>query len=540
VLPRGPAKSVRRAFIACPPAASNAGDANSFARRQSDAEFERRSFQRVLVREGVKPRWLATSGVLGSASWDADFGGYEKLRWMRREGLEKGTEEGSGPQPSLVVWGRAKNHRLGIPYAEGDLFQPTELPKIVLDRLIGDQGRRERVAQVSCGGSHTAILLDGGALYTVGHGLYGQLGLGQRIRRVSVPTRVRGVLGPEATASAARGTSVSLPPIQAIACGRYHCLAVTPDGRLFSWGGGKNGRLGTGTELRSFLPWPVGYVHEKVPGQPENVRRSLAVPSECRIVAVECGYHHSMVVSAAGRVYTCGWGAYGQLGHGSSADESSLLAVTFRDERGHPLQNLRIIKVASGDRHSLALTEDGRVYGFGSNEYGQLGLGPGTDETDGRKSTSSRDHIFPEPKLLNQGALERRRIVRVACGERHSVALSDSGEVICWGYGKNGQLGLGEKATMAPVPQILNDGPSPFGSRRVIDIACGHENTLFLTSENEIYVTGSGEYGLLGIGTGAPRVVFQPVRVNAPPGFRTEQVSMGHFHAAAWGSRSAS
>ncbi|KAK4532772.1 hypothetical protein CCYA_CCYA13G3629 [Cyanidiococcus yangmingshanensis] len=459
---------------------------------------------------------------------------------MRREGLEKGTEEGAGPQPSLVVWGRAKNHRLGIPYAEGDLFQPCELPKIVLDRLVGDQGRREQVVQVSCGGSHTAILLEGGALYTVGHGLYGQLGLGQRIRRVSVPTRVRGVLGPETSAGLSRRPSVSLPPITAIGCGRYHSLAVTSDGRLFSWGGGKNGRLGTGTELRSFLPWPVSHVHEKVPGQPENVRRSLAIPSECRIVTIECGYHHSMVVSASGTLYTCGWGAYGQLGHGSRADELSLLAVAFRDEHGNPIQNLKIVKVASGDRHSLALTDDGRVYGFGSNEYGQLGLSSEVEEVEEKKLAANRESIFPEPRLLHHGALAGRRIVLVACGERHSVALSDAGEVICWGYGKNGQLGLGEKTTIAPVPQVLNDASSLFGSRRVIDVACGHENTLFLTCENEIYVTGSGEYGLLGVGAEAPRTVFQPVKVSVPPGFQTQRATMGHFHAAAWGSRSLS
>ncbi|BAM79724.1 similar to UVB-resistance protein UVR8 [Cyanidioschyzon merolae strain 10D] len=456
---------------------------------------------------------------------------------MRREGLERGTEEGSELQPALVVWGRAKNHRLGIPYAEGDIFQPSELPKIVLDRLVSDRRTPNHVLQVACGGSHTAILLRNGALYTVGHGLYGQLGLGQRIRRVSLPTRVRGVLGPEAITNVGRSSAVALPPIEAVACGRYHTFAVSSDGRLFSWGGGKNGRLGTGTELRSFLPWPVSTVQEKVPGQPGNVRRSLAIPSECQIVAVECGYHHSVALSAIGVVYTCGWGAYGQLGHGSCNDEPSLLAVTFRDEHGNALPNLRIIKVASGDRHTLVLTDDGRIYGFGSNEYGQLGITMSCDQETAENPTS-KQCVFSEPRLLTGGALAGRRIAQIACGERHSVALSDQGEVICWGHGMSGQLGLGESITMTPTPQILNTRNSPLASRRVTGIACGHENTLFLVSDNEIYVTGSGEYGLLGIGAGAPRMAFEPVRVQLPPGFRVDRATMGHFHAAAWGYRS--
>ena len=474
------------------------------------------------------------------------------------------------------MWGRGKDHRLGLlmmaPMAH-DVMEPTVLPSSGIDRWYGALSARARVAQVSCGGSHTALVMRDGGLFTVGHGLYGQLGLGPRIRRTNGLMRVCGVVVPEhsgraeagagpgaptpttaaaaaaapstTTRVAAPATAVSMPPVRAVTCGRYHCLACTPDGHVYAWGGGKNGRLGTGVELRSFLPWPIDRVYEPVPGQPMNVRRSRNIPTECRVAAVECGYHHSLVLSTDGALFSCGWGAHGQLGHGVQQDEPSLLRVTFYDAAGRPDPSVKVARVAGGDRHTLALTTDGRVFGFGSNEFGQLGLS-GMPPPPPPSSPAELAHgpppyaarvgnAYPKPVQLQGGALAGRRIVYVACGERHSVALSDQGEVICWGHGASGQLGLGAGVTAAATPQLMQ-APTLRGSR-VVHVCCGHESTLFMTADKRLFVTGSGEYGLLGVGPQAPRVSFEPLQARLPPQVVIDGVAMGHFHASLWGVR---
>jgi hypothetical protein len=84
-------------------------------------------------------------------------------------------------------------------------------------------------------------------------------------------------------------------------------------------------------------------------------------------------------------------------------------------------------QVACGTHHTLALSENSEVFAWGAGEYGKLGIG------DEEKHTS--------PVLVEE--LQGKGVRAVACGGFHSVALSDTGSVYCWGGGDKGQLGLG-------------------------------------------------------------------------------------------------
>jgi alpha-tubulin suppressor-like RCC1 family protein len=90
------------------------------------------------------------------------------------------------------------------------------------------------------------------------------------------------------------------------------------------------------------------------------------------------------------------------------------------------LEGNKICEIKSGKEHNIVLTEQGALYSFGKGNFGSLGLG-GT--------------IFAaHPRLINK--LSTKKIVSIACGMYHTLALSHIGDVFSWGRGFEGQLGL--------------------------------------------------------------------------------------------------
>ena len=87
-----------------------------------------------------------------------------------------------------------------------------------------------------------------------------------------------------------------------------------------------------------------------------------------RVVAVSAGQHHSFALTAGGSVWSWGWGACGQLGHGGK--QSRLLP-----KRVEALAGQRVIAVSAGYSHSLALNGDGAVFTWGKGDTGCLGHG---------------------------------------------------------------------------------------------------------------------------------------------------------------------
>lgn len=119
-----------------------------------------------------------------------------------------------------------------------------------------------------------------------------------------------------------------------------------------------------------------------------------------------------------------------------------------------------IIKVACGDYHTLALTDNGVVYSWGGSLWDKTGHKGGG--------------IHKIERLNN------KNIVDIACGDFHSVALTETGEVYSWGGGgkdKNkGQLGHGNKKDL-PHPEQIQF----FKNKKVKKIACGDYHTMMLT-----------------------------------------------------------
>ncbi|XP_048366402.1 E3 ISG15--protein ligase Herc6-like [Sphaerodactylus townsendi] len=135
-----------------------------------------------------------------------------------------------------------------------------------------------------------------------------------------------------------------------------------------------------------------------------------------------CGKDHSLAICSNGSVFSWGAGTFGQLGTGELKDR-------LIPKKIDGLSTFKVIQVACGHYHSIALTKDGRVFSWGQNIYGQLGIG---------KEVSS--HGRPQ----HVTALDGIPLAQVAAGGAHSFALSLLGVAYGWGRNHVHQLGLSQ------------------------------------------------------------------------------------------------
>ncbi|ESO04865.1 hypothetical protein HELRODRAFT_154695 [Helobdella robusta] len=144
------------------------------------------------------------------------------------------------------------------------------------------------------------------------------------------------------------------------------------------------------------------------------------------------------------------------------------------------LKGVPIRTIASGCLacHSVVITSEGKIYSWGRNDFGQLGLG----------DKDRRD----VPTLIE--SFSSLNIVKVACGKSHTLFLVDTGSVFAAGSNSSGQLGLGRVIPpIVPHPtKVLHKGPP------VQMVACGGEFSVIVDLQGNLYSFGSPEYGQLG------------------------------------------
>ncbi|XP_070070832.1 probable E3 ubiquitin-protein ligase HERC3 isoform X1 [Drosophila takahashii] len=181
---------------------------------------------------------------------------------------------------------------------------------------------------------------------------------------------------------------------------------------------------------------------------------------------------------AAGRELYC-WGStsHGQLGLGGIEDEQILTPSQIPWS-----PDSAVLQVACGHRHTLFLTASGKVYACGSNDHSQLG-----HELPTKRPRMSPFLLIPE--------LQDYVVIQIACGSRHSLALSDWGQVLSWGDNDCGQLGHATDQDIVQLPKVVRQ----LVSKTVVQIACGNNHSLALTSCGELYSWGSNIYGQLGV-----------------------------------------
>lgn len=275
----------------------------------------------------------------------------------------------------VYSWGWGDFGRLGHGNSS-DLFTPQ--PIKALHSL--------KIRQIACGDSHCLAVTMDGEVQSWGRNQNGQLGLGTTEDSL-VPQKIQ----------AFQGVSIKM-----VAAGAEHTAAVTEDGELYGWGWGRYGNLGLGDRNDRLVPEKVSLVKGD------------------KMIMVACGWRHTISVSSFGGLYTYGWSKYGQLGHGDFEDH-------LTPHKVEALRDSYISMISGGWRHTMALTSDGNLYGWGWNKFGQVGVGDNVD------------HCSPvQVKFPHE-----QKVVQISCGWRHTLAVTERQNVFSWGRGTNGQLGHG-------------------------------------------------------------------------------------------------
>ncbi|XP_013584595.1 PREDICTED: RCC1 and BTB domain-containing protein 1 [Brassica oleracea var. oleracea] len=298
------------------------------------------------------------------------------------------------------------------------------------------------------------------AIYVWGYNQSGQTGRKGQESLLRIPKQ----LPPELFGCPAAGANSRWLDIS---CGREHTAAVASDGSLFTWGANEYGQLGDGTE--------VGRKH------PKKVKQ---LQSEF-VKFVSCGAFCTAAIAEPrendGTLSKSRLWVWGQ-------NQGSNLPRLFP---GAFPANTAIRQVSCGTAHVVALSEDGFLQAWGYNEQGQLGRGVTCEGLQApRVITAYAKFLDEAPELV--------KITQVSCGEYHTAAVSETGEVYTWGLGSMGQLGH----------VSLQSGDKELIPRRVAgldgvsmkEVACGGVHTCALSLEGALYAWGGGQAGQLGLG----------------------------------------
>jgi alpha-tubulin suppressor-like RCC1 family protein len=356
----------------------------------------------------------------------------------------------------IYAWGRNTSGELGI----GTTLARSNVPIAV--KTTGTPMDGKVVKQVEGGGryegSHSIALASDGTVYTWGFNQYGQLGN-------NTTTNSRSPIAVQVA-----GTPLAGKTIVQIAAGADHSLALDSDGALYAWGSNAYGQLGNGTTTNSSVPVAV-----KIAGTP------LAGKT---IVQIAAGANHNMVLTSDGAVYTWGWNYHGQLGNNTKTNSNTIVAV---QTIGTPIAGKKIVKIAAGQGHSLALTDDGMVYTWGRNDTGQLG------------NNATTDVMLPVTVTVTGTPMSNKTIVEIASGARHSLAIDSSGKVYAWGHNGSGQLG--NNLTVNALTPVAVQAPADKNIIQVSGSGWLGASSSALASDGTVYSWGRGFDGQLGDGT---------------------------------------
>ena len=372
----------------------------------------------------------------------------------------QGFSVGVASDGNAYAWGSNQHGQLGQGTA-GSTPQKTPARVPLPDGVASGFTYTQAVA----GGYHVLAVGSDGIVYAWGANDHGQLGNGSvDTQNRSKPQPVKGADG---------------QPFKAVqvSAGAYDSAAISPDGRVYTWG----------SENNNFTAYSTSKPTPTLAKDPDGSGQGL------HAVRVSLGWSFIMAMDADGNVYTWGYNNYGQFGNGTATGVYSTTYAADPARVPDPKDTSKAFKaaqVSAGANHALAISQDGAAWTWGYNDLGQLGDG----------STTSR----PTPEQIQDPANPGQafQAAWVSAGVHHSLAVDRNGAAWAWGddgYGQLGDNAAGNRCTPTRVSPPAGQGKAGTGLA-AIRISAGRNHSLAVGQDGNAYAWGDNDYGQLGTG----------------------------------------
>lgn len=204
---------------------------------------------------------------------------------------------------------------------------------------------------------------------------------------------------------------------------------------------------------------------------------------------VSLGSWHSAAVTINGDLYTWGSNNWGQLGNGTTTDSSIPVKV---------LEN--VVTVSLSQCQSAAVLDNGDLYTWGDNSLGDIGIG------------KNIKYVSTPTQILSN-------VSSVCLGDSYGAAITMNGDLYTWGWNDNGQLGNGTTEDSYTPTKILSD---------VKSISLGSSHMAAITIDGDLYVWGDNKFGEIGNGTISWNVLTPTLIMN-----NVKSISLGRYHSSA-------
>ncbi len=455
----------------------------------------------ALKADGTIWTWgLGSNGQLGNNSTSSSSMPIQVSALTGVSAIAAGGANSLALKSDGTVWAWGNNEHGQVGYGQAGGIQLTPLP---VSGLIG-------VSAIASGDAHN-LALKNGTVWTWGFNASGQLG-NDTVLDQSTPVQAIGLAG-----------------ITAVAGGTDDSLALSSDGMVWGWGRNYSGAVGDGTTTERNTP--------------------VAATGLAGVVAVAAGGGFSLALQSEAVGVAWGYNYYGEIGDGSTA--------YFADAPAQVSGLTGLTAVSAGEGYSLALRSDGTVWGWGSNNTGQLGNGTSSDtrtpvQVGGRLAgvTAVTTAGSTSLALTSDGSVwawgyqygsapapltALSNITAVAGGLLHRLALASDGTVWAWGDNRYGQLGDGTIANRSTPARVVDLSDRNGYLSGVMAIAAGEGHSLALKSDGTIWAWGDNQYGQLGsglIGVNQTRPV-QVARIPTLTGLGAVAIDAGRYHSLA-------
>ncbi|MBN2503956.1 MAG: InlB B-repeat-containing protein [Bacilli bacterium] len=328
-------------------------------------------------------------------------------------------------------------------------FYASDLPEEITSNFAFSSG--ETIEEVHAGKMHAVLLTSNNRLFTWGYNSHGQLGnstlfnsnlpiditdnfslvSGETITNVyAVDNRSfaitsdhnifawgnneRGELGDNSLYS--RQLPVNITEyftlgeedfVDYLVLGGIHSMAVTAEGKIFTWGNNFHGQLGDGTGVRKLVPTDITNLFEFEAGEYVD-----------QLVTDKGVYAHNLLLTSSGRLFAWGFNLHGQIGDNSVEDSLLPVDITSNLELN---ETEKVEWIGAINMRSAVYTSEGRVFNWGFNQSGQLA------------NANAQDGLVPIDITEMFSLSESDGIKSIQMGVLHTILTTDHNRVFVWG-----------------------------------------------------------------------------------------------------------